>query len=117
MNGCAADAGGLWRLGTSIPALARLRHAEWIAFFMAATCDNAFGKQGGKLLAKNLETFFLSKEYSALYKVHSSLSKVRAQYKVRVMGTLLPLPLRGRVMPHSGISLTLLKATASHRQG
>ena len=115
MNGCVADAGGLWRLGTNIPALARLRHAEWIAFFMAATCDNAFGKQGGKLLAKNLETFFLSKVYSALYKVHSSLSKARAQYKVRVLA--LPLPLRGRVMPPSGISLTLLKATASHREG
>ena len=65
----------------------------------------------------NLVTFFLSKEFSALYKVHSSLSKMRAQYKVQAMGILPPLPLRGRVMPPSGISLTLLKATASHRQG
>ena len=115
MNGCVADAGGLWRLGTNVPVRARLRHAGLIAFFMVATCDNAFGKQGGKLLEKKLETFFLSKEYSALYKVHSSLSKARAQYKVRVLA--LPLSLRGRVMPHSGISSTLLKATASHRQG
>ena len=115
MNGCVADAGGLWRLGTNIPVLARLRHAELTAFFMAATCDNAFGKQGGKLLAKNLETFFLSKEYSALYKVHSSLSKARVQSKVRDLA--LPQPLRGRAMPHSGISSTLSKATASRRQG
>ena len=100
-----------------MPALARLRPAELIASFMEVTCASVSGRSDGKLSVKNLETFFLSKEYSALYKVHSSLSKVRAQYKVRVMGTLLPLPLRGRVMPHSGISSTLSKATASHRQG
>ena len=96
MNGCAAGAGGLRRLGTSILARARLRHAEWTAFSMAATCDNASGKYGGKLLVENLRTFFLSKEYSALYKVHSPL------FKVRYKDTPLPQPLRGPVMHHSG---------------
>ena len=80
---------------------------------MVAICDNASGKPGGKLLVENLGTFFLSKVYSALHKVHSSLSKVRAQNK----DTPLPQPLRGPVMPHSGISSTLSRATASHRQG
>ena len=77
MNGCVAGAGGLRRLGTSTLALARLRHAEWTAFSMVAICDNASGKYGGKLLVVNLGTFFLSKVYSALCKVHSSLFKVR----------------------------------------
>ena len=82
---------------------------------MVAICANASGKQDGKLLVKKLETFPLCKEYYALYKVHSSLSKARVQSKVRDLA--LPQPLRGRAMPHSGISSTLSKATASHRQG
>ena len=100
----------MWRLGTGTLALARLRPAGLIAFFMAVTCDSASGKQGGKPLAENLGTFFLSKAYSALYKVFSSLPKVRAQNKDT-------LSLRGREMPRSGTSSTLSKATASHRQG
>ena len=99
-----------------MPALARLHPAELTASFMEVTCVNVFGKSGGKLPVKNLETFFLSKEYSALFKVHSSLSKVRALSKVRVTGNQLPLPLRGWVMSPCGISLTLRKPTASHRQ-
>ena len=114
MNGCAADAGGLWHPGTNVPGRARLRRAGLIAFFMVKTCANASGKQGGKLLVKKLETFPLYKEYYALYKAHSSLSKVRDQSMVR--DTALHQPLRGRAMPHSGISLTLSKATAFRRQ-
>ena len=78
---------------------------------MVAIYDSASGKYGGKLLVVNLGTFFLSKVYSALCKVHSSL------FKVRYKDTPLPQPLRGPVMPHSGIFSTRSRATASHRQG
>ena len=110
MNGCAAGAGGVRRLGTSVLALARLRHAEWTAFSMAAICDNASGKLGGKLLVENLGTIFLFKGYSVRHKVYSSLFKLRRQ------DTLSPQPLRGLVMPRSGISWTRSRATVSHRQ-
>ena len=111
MNGYAADAGGVWHLGTKILALARPRLVEWIAFFMVATCDSASAKQGGKLLVENLLTIFLFKGYSVRHKVYSSLSKVRHE------DTLPPQPQRGPVMPRSGIFSTRSRATASHRQG
>ena len=100
----------MWRLGTGTLALARLRPAGLIAFFMAVTCDSASGKQGGKPLAENLGTFFLSKVYSALNKVLSSLSKVR------VPNELLTLPLRGRGTSFCGTSSIRRNPTASHHQ-
>ena len=93
-----------------MPALARLRPAGLIASSMEVTCASVSGRSDGKLSAKNLVTFFLSKEYFALSKEHSSLSKVR------VSGKLLPLPLRGLGMSHCGTSSTLRAPTASPHQ-
>ena len=100
-----------------MPAPVRLRPAKLTVSFMEVNCANVSVRSDGKRSVESLVTFFPFKVYFDLPKVYSSLSKMRAQYKVQVLGTLPPLPLRGRVMPPSGISLTLLKATASHRQG
>ena len=93
-----------------MPAPVRLRPAELIVSFMEVTCANVSGRSDGKLSAKNLVTFFPSKEYFALSKEHSSLSKVR------VLGKLLPLLLRGRGTSLCGTFWTLRVPTASHHQ-
>ena len=77
---------------------------------MEVTCANVSVRSDGKRSAKNLVTFFPSKEYFDQSKVHSSLSKVR------VLGKLLPLPLRGLGMSHCGTSWTLRAPTASQHQ-
>ena len=77
---------------------------------MAATCDSASAKPGGRLLVGNLGTIFLFlfKVYSVRLKVYSSL------FKMRNVDTL---PQHGLVTPRSGTSLTRSKTIVSHRQG
>ena len=96
-----------------MPALALLRPAGLIASFMEVTCASVSGRPDEKLLVKNLMTFLLSKEYFALSKVHSSLSK---EFRVRALGRLLPLHLRGRGTFLCGIFWTRRAQTASHRR-
>ena len=76
-----------------MPALARLHPAELTASFMEVTCVSVSGRPDEKLPVTSPMTFPLSKEYFALSKVHSSLSKV---FRVRAMGRQLPLHQRGR---------------------